>query len=114
MEKGSCFYDVQRNGQDMKITLKGDMDHHNAVSVRGEIDAILLEERPKRVVINLHDIGFMDSSGLGFIMGRYSVMQKLGGDLVLEEPNERITKIFDLAGLGRIVRIENGKKEEIK
>lgn len=114
MEKGSCIYEVQKNGQEMNIILKGDMDHHNAVTLRAELDALLLEERPTRVVIDLQSIGFMDSSGLGFIMGRYSVMQKLGGELVLREPNERITKIFELAGLGRIVKIENGKKEEIK
>ena len=112
MKGKTCFYDVEREGGDMRISLRGEMDHHNAVAVRGEIDDLIYRERPCRVAIDLSEIGFMDSSGLGFIMGRYALLQKLGGSLVLENPNERIVKIFELAGLGRIVKIENEKKEE--
>ena len=107
MKGCNCYYDIERNGDSIRIALKGEIDHHNAVSVRGKIDELICIERPKRLVIDLSEIGFMDSSGLGFIMGRYALMQRLGGDLVLENPNERIVKIFELAGLGRIVRIEN-------
>jgi stage II sporulation protein AA (anti-sigma F factor antagonist) len=64
-----------------------------------------------RVILDLSGIAFMDSSGLGFVMGRYSLMQKLGGELILERPNERVVRIFELAGLERIVKIE---KEEVK
>ncbi len=114
MKGSSCFYEVMREGEDLRIVLRGEIDHHNAVSVRGEIDALLCREHPRRVAIDLSEIGFMDSSGLGLIMGRYALMQKLGGELILKDPNERIVRIFELAGLGRIVKIENTKKEEIK
>lgn len=115
MKGCNCFYDVEASEGSLKISLRGEMDHHNAVSVRGQIDALILEQRPKKVTVDLSQIGFMDSSGLGFIMGRYALMQRLGGEFVLENPNERIVKIFELAGLERIVRIENnGQKEEIR
>ena len=90
------------------------MDHHNAVALRGEIDELIYGEHPKKVILDLSEIGFMDSSGLGFIMGRYALMQRLGGELVLKSPNERTVKIFELAGLSRIVKIEDEKKEEAK
>ncbi len=114
MKGKSCFYEIERDQGCMKIYLRGEMDHHNAVSVRGEIDDLICKERPKIFKLDLSEIGFMDSSGLGFIMGRYALMQKIGGEFVLENPNERTVKIFELAGLGRIVRIENSEKEEIK
>ncbi|MBE6667611.1 MAG: STAS domain-containing protein [Ruminococcaceae bacterium] len=114
MKGRTCFYDVESLDGAMRICLKGEMDHHNAVGVRGEIDELIYRERPKKLLLNMSEIGFMDSSGLGFIMGRYALMEKLGGTLILENPNERIVKIFELAGLQRIVKVENVKEEKIK
>ena len=56
----------------------------------------------------LSKIDFMDSSGIGLIMGRYARMQKLGGALKIKDPSERVERICRLAGLERIVSIENG------
>ena len=114
MEGKNCFFDVENRDGEMRVTLRGEMDHHNAVALRGEIDTLIYTERPKRVIIVLSEIGFMDSSGLGFIMGRYALLQKLGGDLLLENPNERVSKIFELAGLGRIIKIKKDEEERIK
>ena len=114
MKGKTCFYDVEELDGAIRISLRGEMDHHNAVGVRGEIDRLIYSERPKKLMLDLSEMGFMDSSGLGFIMGRYALMEKLGGTLVLENPNERIVKIFELAGLQRIIRVENSKKEKTK
>ena len=53
----------------------------------------------------------MDSSGLGLIMGRYALMKRIGGDLAVKNPNERIIKIFELAGLDKIVDIDGVRKK---
>ena len=111
MKDTEKIYEIKREGDVMRVILTGEMDHHNAVAARRDIDELIFKERPKRLRLDLSGIGFMDSSGLGFVMGRYSLMQKIGGELVLEHPNERVCKIFELAGLERIVRIE---KEEAK
>ena len=112
MNRSNCFYEIERSEGTVRVVLFGEMDHHNAVAVRSELDRLIMDERPSRVAIDLSGIGFMDSSGLGFVMGRYSLMQKLGGEFVLENPNDRVVKIFELAGLQRIIKIE--KREEIK
>ena len=107
MKGNKCNYTVDRRDGCIIITLSGEMDHHNAVMVRGEIDGMIKEEQPRRVELDLSQIGFMDSSGLGFVMGRYSLTQKMGSEFVLKNPSERTVQIFALAGLERIIKIES-------
>lgn len=96
----------------LTVTLQGEIDHHSAVNIRTALDEEIVRVCPQKTVLDLSHIEFMDSSGLGLIMGRYSLMQKLGGTLTLRRPNERIVKIFELAGLGRMVCMERDGEEE--
>lgn len=96
----------------LEVTMLGEIDHHSAVNLRTALDEEIVRLCPNKTVLDLSEIEFMDSSGLGLIMGRYALMQRLGGTLSLKNPNERIVKIFELAGLGRIVCIESEEKEE--
>ena len=109
--KKTCNFEYEEKDGRFCIQLVGEIDHHSAVAVRSAIDAKLYEFRPRHTVLDLSGIDFMDSSGLGLIMGRYALMQKLGGGFSVANPNERVMKIFDLAGLGRIISVENDSKE---
>ncbi len=112
MLKKNCLLQMSEKGDELLISLSGEIDHHSAVRVRNEIDGRIMEMRPARAVIELSMIDFMDSSGLGLIMGRYSKMQTIGGELVLRDPNERLVRIFKLAGLEKIVGIEYTSEKE--
>lgn len=112
MIKKRCSYKIEKKDAELCVILRGEIDHHSAVSIRSDIDAIIYEERPARVSLDMSEIDFMDSSGLGLIMGRYALMQKIGGELMLRSPNERIIKILKLAGLDRIIKIEEGEENE--
>lgn len=94
------------SGDRLEILLLGEIDHHNAVNLRQEADELIKKHRPQTVVLNLEKIDFMDSSGLGFIMGRMSLAQKSGGELVIKSPSRSVQKICRLAGLERLVKIE--------
>ena len=61
----------------------------------------------------MSSVGFMDSSGLGLIMGRYAVMKELGGEVIVRDPSPAIEKIMLLAGMERVVKIEKEKTQEI-
>ena len=102
----------EERGEDLIVHIKGEIDHHSAVLVRTGIDEEIIIKRPKQVLLELSAVDFMDSSGLGLIMGRYMKMQAVGGVLVLREPNERILKIFKLAGLEKIVDIERKESKD--
>ena len=100
-------YTVDGAGNVMRVKLLGDIDHHSAVSVRAEIDREILARRPRRLFLELSEVDFMDSSGLGLIMGRYNTMKEIGGDMVVLDPSAAVKKILLLAGMDRLIRIEN-------
>ena len=117
MLKRNCLLNMSEEEGSLLITVSGEIDHHSAVWVRNEIDSRISELRPRVARMDLSGIEFMDSSGLGLIMGRYSKMKSFGGELSLIDPNERLLKIFRLAGLEKIVKIEytresGGEKNE--
>ena len=116
MLKNNC--NLQMSCEDGILTAKlcGELDHHGAVAVRTLIDSEITKCRPRKTVLELSELDFMDSSGLGLIMGRYALTQRMGGEFAVSRPNERILKIFKLAGLERMVKVEAEpkRKEKVK
>ena len=94
------------DGDLLEITPIGEIDHHNALELRSEADKLIKKYKPNTLWLNLQKIDFMDSSGLGFIMGRMSLMEKTGGILIIKSPSKSVQKICRLAGLERLVKIE--------
>ena len=110
MEKDLFISEYDEEKSRVKIVLCGEIDHHSAVSLRHEIDDMLMLTRPQSLILDLSCVDFMDSSGLGLIMGRYSLMEKRGGSMVIRNPSPRVKKILSLAGLERVIRVENRKE----
>lgn len=96
----------------LEVKLMGEIDHHSAVSVRSQIDELIFDTRPKKMVLDLSEISFMDSSGLGLIMGRYALVKDLGGTLSLRAPTVAVMKILSLAGMERMIKIEKANLED--
>ena len=94
------------SGKTLTVFLDGDIDHHNAREIRGRIDTKVFIQRPDELILDLSRVSFMDSSGLGFIMGRYALVSKLGGSLALLNPNARVSRILSLSALERIIKTE--------
>ena len=92
-------------GSILSIRVRGEIDHHTAASIRQGIDTTLFEKRPSKLILDLSAVSFMDSSGLGLIMGRYSVMKELGGEMTVWNPSPETRAILTLAGMERLVKI---------
>ena len=103
MENNSLNFDF--NDGVLRVAIVGEINHHNAVFVRQEIDEKIQELRPQNLVLDLADVPFMDSSGLGLVMGRYQLMKDLGGTLTVANPSAEHKKLFKLAGLNKLVKI---------
>ena len=88
------------------VRVTGEIDHHTAAHIRAAIDRELFERRPKRLTLDLSRVSFMDSSGLGLIMGRLAVVRELGGEMTVCDPGPETRQILALAGMERLIRIE--------
>ena len=106
MGRNSCQLKITCEDGELVASLGGELDHHGAVAVRTLIDTQIRENRPQRAVLELSELDFMDSSGLGLIMGRYALMKEIGGLLRVADPSPATEKIMKLAGMERIIKIE--------
>lgn len=96
-------YQVQENC--LTIFLPGEVDHHNAQEIKKVSDQLIEKNHIKCVIFDFADTNFMDSSGIGVIMGRYKMIYLLGGEVWAVHTNERIKKILTMSGVTKIVQI---------
>ncbi len=109
---GKPGFDSEFVGCYLKIKLRGEIDHHTATIIRNAMDSEIYKKRPRGLILDMSSVGFMDSSGLGLIMGRYAVMKELGGEVIVQNPSPAIEKIMLLAGMERVVKIESAKVDD--
>lgn len=88
----------------------GDIDHHATVSLREQTDRLLSEKRPKKLLLDLSKTEFMDSSGLGLILGRYRKAGEISCDFGLLDPTAGVMRILTLAGVEKLISIERTEK----
>ncbi len=93
----------------LRAELRCEIDHHTAAELRERIDARLFEERPEILVIDFKGVKFMDSSGLGLILGRAEVAGAIGASVRLAGLSSGLMKLLRLGGLERIKNITVGK-----
>jgi stage II sporulation protein AA (anti-sigma F factor antagonist) len=94
-------------GELVTATLSGEIDHHGAGEIRQRIDELVQRAEPKELILDFRDVTFMDSSGIGLVMGRYRLVQSFGGTLCLRNVSAPLKKVMKLAGLDRIARMED-------
>ncbi len=97
--------------------LSGDLDHHSAAQIRGQIDDEIQSDKTEELFLDFAEVGFMDSSGIGLVLGRYKLMARGGGRVVIENPPPSIKKVMRLAGLATLVGIRESNfagKEQVK
>lgn len=90
----------------LTANLIGEIDHHSAVQIREEIDESIKNYEPKKIILNFERVGFMDSSGIGLVMGRYKLASSINADLKITGMSNHIKKVMMLAGLSKLVIID--------
>ena len=88
--------------------LNGEIDHHTTLPIRLDIDERIETCRPQTVILDFSNVTFMDSSGIGLVMGRYKILNELGGTLEVTGLSDNSYKVMRLGGLDRIANIKNG------
>lgn len=90
----------------ISVFLEGEIDHHSAAIIRAGIDDAILVNQPEELILDFGKISFMDSSGIGLVMGRYKLMKTLGGKVILTSLSKTNEKLMKLAGLEKLQNIE--------
>ena len=95
------FY--EKNRGTLTVRLSGELDQRCAGEVRRQLDELLLDPRVKRLVLDLSELTFMDSSGIGLVIGRYKRLRQRGGTVAVVRADAQVNRIFEMAGLYQII-----------
>ena len=96
---------INVTGEVVTAYLSGEIDHHSAREMRECIDSAVELNMPTLLVLDFSEVSFMDSSGIGLVMGRYRNLQKSGADLHITGAPPNINKVMKLAGLEKLAKL---------
>ncbi len=96
-------YQIQENC--LTVYLPREIDHHNAEELKKETDRLIDHNHIRYVIFDFAGTDFMDSSGIGVIMGRYRRIQMRGGQMCAVHAGERMKKILTMSGVTKIMQI---------
>lgn len=86
------------------INLSGEMDEYSSRDARARCDRLIDENTAaKKIIINLSEVAFMDSTGIGFLIGRYKKANRINMPLYIQKPNFAADKILNLSGIYSLI-----------
>lgn len=92
-------------GSTLIASFTGELDHHFAEYARNKIEGELLKATTRNVVFDFSGLSFMDSSGIGVIVGRYANIKKLGGRVAIICNNQKINRILEISGILKLMSV---------
>ncbi len=95
-------YNVQRRA--LVVHLDAEVDHHSAAQIRESVDTAFLRTKAIHIIFDFSALNFMDSSGIGLIMGRYRLIRPMNGKIVLVGVSEQLDRLISLSGVYKLVQ----------
>lgn len=104
--------DILYNNKDklLKLKITEEIDHHTTEKIRRKADYEIQRHMPKKVILDFNNVSFMDSAGIGLVVGRYKLTNALGGTLEMENVKPSLEKVFKMSGILKIIPISSRKK----
>lgn len=84
------------------VEISGEIDHHSAAEYRRRIDNEFIRTKAKNIVFDFTHLSFMDSSGIGLIMGRYKLIRPIGGKVILAGVSPQLDRLISISGIYKI------------
>ncbi len=104
---------VERCGDTLVVRLHGELDHHRATAVKQQLEKLLEDLQLRNIILNCAQLTFMDSSGIGVILGRYKQIKPRQGRMVVCHVNEIVHRLFELSGLFKIITLAQNEDEAL-
>ena len=102
----SLTIDMEIKHDVLCIRLSGELDHHTADELRDKVSNAIVKNNVRHIILNLERLSFMDSSGLGVILGRYKQIKQVHGEMVVCAISPAVHRLFDMSGLFKIMYLE--------
>ncbi|CAK7071553.1 anti-sigma F factor antagonist [Tissierella carlieri] len=99
------YLSVEKHKNNLLVQFKGELDHHTTENVREKIDQQYFDQRIKNIILDLRGLTFMDSSGIGLIMGRYRNCIDKSGMVAIVSDNAYVDKMLRMSGLLKIINV---------
>ncbi len=96
-------YRLERIGETLVVKLSGELDHHLSAELRDALDREINIHDIKNIIFDFGDVNFMDSSGIGMIMGRYKLIKAKGGKVMVIRPQKQVDRILEMSGIKKIL-----------
>ena len=96
----------------LTINLDGEIDHHNANYIKNAVEKEIRRTGALNIAFNFSKVTFMDSSGIGLILGRYKTVKSLGGKIFIFGANYEIERLLMMSGISKVAEIYGGATYE--
>ena len=97
---------AEKNADKLLVYLNGEIDHCHAEQLRKEIESLLRDQKIRQLTLDFSRVSFMDSSGIGMLIGRYKTMAARDGCVIARRMSPAVKQLFYMAGLHRIMMTE--------
>lgn len=96
------------------VKINAELDHHSATEIRKAVDSRLKNSNAVNVIFDFSRVNFMDSSGIGVIMGRYKLCRILGGKVIIFGLKKNVKRIIEMSGIDALIKICQTSEEALK
>ena len=102
--------DYNESERKLTVSFSGEIDHHSCLETAIKTDDVIRKYLPKEVIFDFEKVSFMDSSGIGMLLGRYKQLIRFGGKAVMKNLNSDMKRIFTMSGIFKIIPIIEEEK----
>lgn len=97
------FTEYNEELRKLKVNFDGEIDHHTCLEISKKTDEAIRKYLPKEVIFDFEKVNFMDSSGIGMLLGRYKQLIRFGGVAKMQNLNSEMNRIFKMSGILKII-----------
>lgn len=99
------YIEFKNQNDKLIVQIIGELDHHSAEEVRSKIDDRLDREGTTKLIMDFSNVTFMDSSGIGVVIGRYKKLSLKKGAVCITNVNSSVKRVFELSGMFKIINL---------
>ena len=96
----------QKEDKQLLVEITEEIDHHVAEKIRRKVDDEITRYMPRKTIFDFSRVSFMDSAGIGMIIGRYKMMKLIGGEMEIININPNVKRILEMSGISKIITMK--------